>query len=242
MKYKSSTKIVLLAFCAFFMVVFNSCDKEDVALPQSDANAQRVNDYNRVFPPNAVVLGKTREEWMADYYRWVFQFDCANLPYLDSTGALQNLNQPNGVFFLNGKRTTVPLHITVPAGQRIFLGQPNIYAPYPNTLFGTPGPNQTLDEFLKIQMDGFLSNYTDNYAILDGDTLNLDGYRTWTGSFQVNLNPDLVNCVFPQTPQYLFAGGDFVMLKPLSPGQHTIKRGGIYYGYYLEWNYIINQL
>lgn len=229
--------------CATSLIALSSCEKMDDAAQQTDANAKSINDYSRVFPPKALVLGKTREQWMVEYYRWITQFDCQHFPAADSTGALQNQNQPDGVFFLSGKRTAVPLQVTVPSGKRIFFGQPILFAPYPNTSFGTPDSGQTLDEFLYIQMDNFLSNYNNNYILLDSDSINLNGYKTWTGSFQLFPNPDLSNCWYPSNPQgqTIFVGGNFAMLKPLSPGQHTIRRGGYYYGYYLEWNYVINQ-
>lgn len=245
MNQRPHASIALMTLCSIFLIALSSCEKMDDAAQQTDANAKSINDYSRVFPPKAVVLGKTREEWMVEWYRWYTRFDCAHAPGFDTTGVLQNQNQPNGVFFLAGKKGTwMPLQVTVPSGKRIFLSMPNIMALYPSAYIGTPAPDQTLEEYLKIRMDNILSNTSGNYMLLDSDSLNLDGYQTWTGLFTFYPNPDLRTCwlnsLNPQG-QECIAGGNFVMLKPLSPGWHTIKKGGFWGANYSEWNYLINQ-
>src|SRR5947208_4973303 len=76
-----------------------------------------------VFPPDAVVFGRTYEEWSAKWWQWNFSILVSSNPTFDTTGEHCDVQQSRPVFFLAGIATGEPVtrQCTVPSEKPLFF-------------------------------------------------------------------------------------------------------------------------
>jgi hypothetical protein len=55
-----------------------------------------------IFDPHATVEGHTIADWTAEWWNWAFEAPASKNPFTDPTGAFQNINNDEPVFFLAG--------------------------------------------------------------------------------------------------------------------------------------------
>ncbi len=85
-----------------------------------------------------------------------------------------------------------------------------------------------MEDWLTSIVVGDLSNVdvSSLSVTIDGDEVsNLGSYMFVSDLFTATGNPDLINCADPCVtgdPQPTVMGGYYIMLKPLSKGQHTV--------------------
>jgi hypothetical protein len=198
------TLIAILAISAW------GCKKDDNTTP------------SKVYASDATVSGKTYSQWAAEWWKWNLQFDCAHFPIRDVDGSLENQNQSGSVFLLAGKRGNT-LSVTVPSGKTIFLPLITFESDYPcaSDTSAHPAPGETVEHYLTTSTQG---------GVIDGDSIaNMSSFKIMSPLFTMSANADLANCFddcINGTEQSFVAGGYFFMLKPLSPGTHTIHRVG----------------
>jgi hypothetical protein len=208
---------------------FSACQKENPVVSNESAEAvDRANPNSRIFPPNARPYGKSIGEWTSLWWEWFFGADaCEEFVYPDETGALVGNNQSGPVYFLVG--SPVPgteRSVTIPQGKAILV-------PLINTLWvlcpGEDTGGLSVEEYLSNGAAEFIDT-GDNFSVtLDGQTISdLDNYRFTYGLFDFQANQTLAECLGLCWDESLpgWVDGYWVMLKPLSPGEHTLQFHG----------------
>jgi hypothetical protein len=188
----------------------------------------------RVIPPNASAFGKSYGQWSAEWWRYVYSIPVPNNPLFDETGAKCGVGQSGSVFFLVGVINTTgsaERNCSVPVGKALFF-------PVLNTEFDNVFPPGALtvaelrDEATQ-QMNGAanLSAVLDGRAIGGLESATASPFRTPSPVFSVtfpeNNIPQSFGFDVPAGTYSPFVGdGFYLMLKPLTPGQHTLHFHG----------------
>jgi hypothetical protein len=159
-------------------------------------------------------------------------------PIDDTTGDWQALGQSGHVWFLAGMNpggAPVDRHVTVPVGKMIFL-------PLANMLAWFPFSDEGIAE-LRLQAGEQMANIADTGAIaceIDGVALkNLTTYRArdpYANGFYIDVGGDNYGPAVTD--------GFWLMLKPLTPGEHTIHWTTTSVGFWsIYWhNRVVNGL
>lgn len=205
----------------------------------SDAHAQGGNRNPGILPPNAHYRGFTYGEWGAMW--WQAAFD---IPVLDgdhpliSGGAFQG---PKGVVFLAGVFAEEPavIEITIPAGTPLFFPVINAEC----SVF-EPDPFHGDDEDeLRDCANHHIDNTSDRFAVIDGRPVKkLDAYRTDSPLFVWGPLPEDNIFGAPEgTTSPAVDAGVYLLLAPLSVGEHVIEFGGTFdeFGASINTKYII---
>jgi hypothetical protein len=181
----------------------------------------------RVLPLNSAPHGKTYGEWVSAYWQWVFSIPAATNPLTDTTGEFADVGQSGSVWFLAGTfGDSQTRQFVVPHGKTLFL-------PVFQTVFGSgvfdceptvPGvvcdvPTLETTAAANLGLPGQVLEVT-----IDGVSVaNVSRFRaTSSAPFSVTYPENSVVGVpagvyFPQV-----ADGYWLMLPPLSTGQHEI--------------------
>lgn len=185
-----------------------------------------------VVPASETYLGKTYGDWGAAWWKWAWSLPFSQNPVMDTNGAAGHLNQSGDVWFLAGTSgATVTRELVIPYGKSLFFPTINIANDYPcpDPKF-EPAPGQSLEEFLLQGAKDFMAGTTNLFAEVDGVALtNLFAYRGTSGLFNFTADISLRDAWDPcvtGTEQQGVSDGYWVMLKPLSPGTHTLRLGG----------------
>lgn len=197
----------------------------DGAFAQALGNSQ-------VVQPNTEEFGTSYSEWSARWWQWLVSIPAAQNPNLASGAVDCMLGQSGSVWFLAGSfGGAYTRSCTIPAGKDLLV------TPL-TTLFGELGPGavsdcpggpNTCDANMLRQS---AADSQDNPKLLEvrvdnAQVKSLDQYRVASPVF---------NAFFPEgaiadipTGQHgpLISDGYFVLLKPLSPGVHTIHLKGL---------------
>lgn len=180
------------------------------------ASAQGVNE--NIFPIDSKPYGLTYGEWTVRWWQWALSIPQDNNPITDKTGKNCALNQEGPVWFLTGTTGgSVVRDCTIPAGKAILLTPLNIECSYAE--FPALKTEKELRDCAK--WPGASVEVT-----IDGSKIqDIQKYQTQSPIF---------NVVFPQKnlfgapggPTQAVSGGWWLLLKPLSPGKHTIHASG----------------
>ena len=196
-----------------------------------------------VYPPHFNVAGKSMEQWAADWWALVFETPVhtgsdVTHPNLDETGANAAQGDVGDVFFLfqtfsPGQITRT--NVTIPAGKPILV--PILPMEFSN--YDTPDPNGNLPaDYSAAELAGFADASADSVRTRGEIHASVDGAAVQGLAAHKEASP--VTYTLPATDNILqffglpFSGpvdpaavdGYFVMLQPLSEGQHTIVFGG----------------
>ncbi len=203
----------------------------------------------QVFPPASKPYGKTYAEWGAEWWKWSMAIPYATNPIFDSDGSFCDVDQSGPAWFLAGSAgTTVTRSCTVPRGKAIFFPIIDILVDYPcPPEFGfEPPPGQSLEDFLT-EVAVSLIDLVDVLAVeVDGVPLDdLFDYRGTSRLFTFTGDPSLTATFDPcitGSPQVGVSDGYFIMLAPLSAGDHTIHFQGAVtsFGFSLDVTYNLN--
>lgn len=206
-----------------------------MALLETTATFASSNPNPGVFPPDSQPYGLTYGQWSNAWWQWLLSVPASVSPLLDTTGVDCSQGQSGPVWFLAGTPGGPPVtrNCTIPAGKALFfplvnvlntnLGCPTAMPPIPPTTF-------TVQE-LHEQADHYINTVYSKNATVDGVKLqDLKSYRAETDetTFSVTLPSDnLFGCPgLAGTQSGLVSDGYYLMLKPLSPGEHVISFGG----------------
>jgi len=196
--------------------------------PTSQVASGAGNPNPGVIPPHAQAYGLSYAEWGAQWWRWAYSFPLAQFPPLQSGELDCAAGQSGPVWFLAGTAGQGPVtrSCTIPTGKAIFfpiITYLNDY-PCPDPNFQPP-PGQTLEQFLTEGAQAIIDLVTQLEVVVDGRSLNdLFSYRATSQLFTFTADPSLVafdSCV-TGTSQYAVTDGYWILLRPLSPGRHTI--------------------
>ena len=195
------------------------------------ALAQNVNQG--VAPPNSKPYGKTYGEWAAAWGQWNEAIPLGVNPANDPSGLQGAINQSGPVWFLAGTfGGSATRQATIPAGTAIFF-------PLIDYLDDYPCPNTSYPSLSKESLEAFLIDdaaKTINQATGLEATLApdhqppqpLSSFRFHSKLFSFTAAADLLTvdpCV-TGSPQLAVVDGYWLLLKPLSPGTHTLTFGG----------------
>jgi hypothetical protein len=193
---------------------------------------------SQVVQPNSNEFGNTYGEWSARWWQWLVAVPAATNPNLTSGNVDCTLGQSGSVWFLGGSFGDKPSYTrscTIPSGKDLLV------TPL-TTLFGELGPVGTPEgpsdcpggpntcdpnKIRKLAADG-----QDNPELLEvrvdnAQVKNLDQYRVTSPVFNAFLPDGAIGDIPTGLHGPLVSDGYFVLLKPLSPGMHTIHLKGI---------------
>jgi hypothetical protein len=179
-----------------------------------------VSTPNRgVYPPSSTPYGKTYGEWGDDWWKLILSIPRRDHPVLDETGEKAGVGQSGPVWFLYGTfGTSVERTCTVPSDKAIFF-------PLYCASFWIPTDGDT-PEIIRAGAIRCIDATTELEASVDGVALNgLGNYRFHSPDFYYFTGPsDDPDPVFVGGMGTHLAYGDgyWVMLEPLSPGEHTV--------------------
>lgn len=186
----------------------------------------------KVIPPNETYGGFTYAEWSAKWWQWAVSLPIDQNPFFDEGGCANGANGQSGdVWFLTGVINVSGVaerSCTVPQGKALFFPLVNVEC---STLeVGTDwyGANEAE---LRACAKGFADGYTEVYCELDGKPVrNLEKFRVQSPMFPLTAPENNVLWVASDTGYpvtgFSVSDGYWLMLAPLSAGQHTIRFGG----------------
>lgn len=183
-----------------------------------------------ILPAGSAPNGRTFGDWAAAWWAWALRFPVEQNPMIDSTGAYGSAGQKGPVWFLAGTFDgSVERSLTVPPGKRLFFPLFNVFNDYscpdPDN---QPAPGQTLEEFLTEGAEAISDLAIELFAEVDGVPIqNLWDYRTCSDLGMFTKHPSL-SALDPcptSGPQPAVVAGYWLMLAPLTRGQHTLRFG-----------------
>jgi len=195
------------------------------------APASARNKNPGVLPPHSKAFGKTYGEWSAAWWQWALSTPASQHPLTDSADC--SAGQSGKVFFLGGTFTAVPVSgpnevigravrdCTIPTGKAIFF-------PILNGECSTLEGNGTTEAELA-ECAAFLADHVEDMTVtIDGKPLqNLNRYRAQSPLFEFGPlpNPNIFGLATGATSPAV-ADGFYILLAPLSAGDHTIHFSG----------------
>ncbi|MFZ2899156.1 MAG: hypothetical protein WA004_11065 [Saprospiraceae bacterium] len=238
-KILSKPSLFIAALAA--AVLLAACQKTDDEPGNETANVtevtSRANADSKVFPPAAHPYGKSYPEWTQVWLEQFNTYDCATVPWANPESVLFYTSGP--VYMLAGiAEVGGSANITVPHGKALMFPLVNIWLNYPCPWTWEPPAGVPIGEWLTDEVETALTfiDVSSLSVTIDGNNVsNMGSYKFVSDPFDCTVNPDLANCVDPCAtgePQPTVMGGYYVMLKPLSKGQHTVH----YHMYIPEWN------
>lgn len=181
-----------------------------------------------VIPPNAKPHGKSYSDWSIGFWQWLWAAPTPENPGLDETGDFVANNQQEHVWYLAAsywgdfERTA-----TIPPGTMLFI---NVMSWFGSPAIGDPED----EEELRALLAWYMENSSNVLLEVDGVAVeDIWDYRTITDELfgfwvpEENIPNDVFEIPLPEGYYYPAAGdGIFVMLAPLSAGEHTIHIHG----------------
>lgn len=164
-----------------------------------------------------IVFDHSQVEWSQSYQQWIAGFAHDSSPISDATGALCAAKQAGDVWFLAASNGTAPVvrSCSIPAGKWLFV-------PIASTVERSGNREPVCDSMARIASGTITGHVSRLSLVVDGQPVSdLDGHRLPTGTC-FSLEPNLATRHPLATT---VADGYYVMLKPLSPGAHTIAFG-----------------
>jgi hypothetical protein len=201
------------------------------------------NPNPRVIPPGANPFGQSYSEWSAEWWQWQLGLPATDHPVSSLDGANCGAGQSGKVWFLTGAFTTeVPANefativresCAVPTGKAILFPIANIDC---STIEPAPFRGETPAELLacaKSFIEGPNAVVQDLSVTIDGEPLeNLGAYRSQSPVFNftfadpednlLGVDCSVEDCENAQA----VSDGYWIMLPPLSAGEHEIRFTG----------------
>ena len=168
--------------------------------------------------PGSTVGGRTVGEWSAEWWKWLFSFPVGAGPATDTNGELGNLGNVGGpVFFVNASGgDPLTLSADVPEGQYLLFPVLSVFV-YLSEAGNDEAAARALAESL-------FSNFTNLHVTIDGvPVANPYLYDESSPVFDVIIPPDGIDVAGTYSS---LSRGYWLMLAPLSRGQHTLSFGG----------------
>lgn len=182
-----------------------------------------------VLPPTAKYRGNSYGEWAALWWQAMFATPVGDFDHPFFSG--RPLPGPKGVVFLAGQFADpddpAVVEITIPAGSPLFF--PIINAEC--SLF-EPDPFHGDDEDeMRACANDHLDNTSGRFAVIDGIPVNVDAFRFESPLFAWGPLPE-DNIVFDPGAEGVVSpavdAGYYLLLAPLSVGEHVIEFGGTF--------------
>lgn len=214
--------------------------------------AEDIKGKNNVplIPPSAYAFGKSYHEWSAEWWKWQLRLPASDHPAFDTTGEKCGLGQSGKVWFLTGAFTTeveenpfntIDRECEIPTGVAVFFPIINVEcstdADDPFKLILDDNGNEVLDEdgdsCAAKFINGKVAVVKDLSVVIDGVTVkNLEKYRFESPVYDVvfedpddnilGIDCEVVDCNNIKSK----SDGYWIMIPPLSIGEHTIQFTG----------------
>jgi len=178
-----------------------------------------------VLPVNSHPYGMTYGEWSAEWWQWALSIPADRNPVTDTSGEFCAEGQSGKVWFLAGTfGTTETRSCTIPAGKALFF--PIINCESSEIEYGF-----TTEAEMRADATATINAVTDLKVEVDGKELkDLWSYRVQSGLFTIWLPQDNVLDLEIPTGEGVssdtVSDGYWIMLAPLSAGEHTIHIHG----------------
>jgi len=173
----------------------------------------------QVLPRKSAPYGKSYGEWSAQWWKWGMSLPVQGHPFIDSPGFDVTEGQSGDVWFLGAPFGTVARTCTIPSGKALFLGVVNAEASNLEGLGDTEAEQRATAEFLA-------DHILNPSCTIDGVVVaNISSYRVSSPQFTFTAPSPWIFGDTGGTGTSV-SDGYFVMLAPLSVGQHTIHLGG----------------
>jgi hypothetical protein len=185
------------------------------------------NGQPGVFAPGSSPYGSSYREWSAHWWQWAYSIPPADNPLFDETGAKCGQSQSGKVFYLVGVLNTsgtATRSCNVPKGKAVLF--PILNAEFDNYLCVPGGPTTYTVKELRAQMKAIFDQATGVAATVDGASIDVSKFRFSSPRFDVTLPAENISCNPAGTYGPLVGDGWYVMLKPLSAGDHTVTFTG----------------
>lgn len=198
-------KTAIITIVSIFLLIF---------MPMSLRGTTESSDPNSYFyPADSEPFGKSYPEWAADWWKFVLEYPVKDARLTDSDGSLCAVNQTGNVWILPGAESgEIIRNCVVPQGVALLVSPTDSFCNKQQQ--PSVGDNeQEIRKCVKADIDE--DEYSHTY--LDGVQLsNLhDVNRLQSVVFDLYYPPN-------EGPYKTVADGVFLMLKPLSPGNHTL--------------------
>lgn len=230
----SIQRMIVLLGCVTLVLAGCSSDQTGLPTTASDPNelaigsmlAKPGNASAGVIPPQAHPHGRSYAEWSAAWWQWLWSAPADVNPGLDPDGSFVSYGQSGAVWFLApnyGFGQSDVRYATIPTGKMLFIDLAGFFSS-----FEIEDPSVTTVEELRAICAAAVDQIAEVACSVDGQELqNLEDYRVQSPAFEYVL-PD--NNIFqawgipvPAGTYYPgVADGHYVVLAPLSAGEHTI--------------------
>jgi hypothetical protein len=183
-----------------------------------------------VIPPQQKSYGQLGVLW----WKWALSIPFQQNPIFDKTGANCAVGQNGARWFLAGTPGGKPLvrSCTIPAGKKLFFPIISVEEDYPcpKSFDFEPAPGQSLKDFLTEAAVTAINQVSDLQASLDGENIPIrPSYRGTSNMYSFAGDPSLTATFDPcitGSQQKAVSDGYWLLLAPLSAGQHVLKFGG----------------
>jgi hypothetical protein len=177
-----------------------------------------------ILSPNSKPYGKSYGQWSGYWWRWFMQHPIAGHPSIDDPAFNVTSGQSGQVWFLAGCFGTVTRNVTIPAGKALFVGLLN-------------AEFSSNEGFLTEQDQRDEANFFADHIVVSGMTCSIDGdevdditkFRCESPQFTFTAPDPWIFSPANPGPGTFCADGYFVMLRPLSVGQHVLHYTGSFH-------------
>jgi len=196
-----------------------------VTLAMALVFAANLASAQSVYPPASQLAAK--------WWQWILETPAAENPLTDATGEFGAVNQPNGnVWFLAGNTSggsTVRI-VTIPEGKALFFPIANVFDVEDGTatagggkVFSVKNPLQTAQNLCS----AIIATAFGLSCSVDGTSVPITSANLEQSSpFAVQLPADNFLGVPGGVYYPMVDSGYYLLVRPLSPGQHTIHFAG----------------
>jgi hypothetical protein len=201
-----------------FLPLYSSSEAQSV-----NSGTTNVNRLVEVFQPDSQPFGLSYADWTAKWWQWAYSIPKDVNPSYDDTGRYCAEGQSGPVWFLTGTYShPVDRYCTIPAGKAILftiLNSECSFAEFPDLR-----TERELRQCAKQMQDSVVHLE----ASIDGIPLTgLEKYRIQSPLFNFTIPENNILGLPPQTTGAV-SDGNWVFLKPLPVGNHTIYfKGGL---------------
>lgn len=196
-----------------------------IGLSLGTATSARAQNAVGVIPVSARAHAASYGEWGARWWKWALEAPASENPLLDETGEHCDVNQTGNVWFLAGTlgSGSITRTCTVPTGVSLFF-------PVLNSAFIATEPFET-EEYVHQQVTNNVDQFDTSLLAVEIDGVSVDDlgdYRAHSPTFDLVLPEGNIFGLPPMTLTPAAADGYWLMLRPLAPGEHTIRIQGTY--------------
>jgi hypothetical protein len=179
-----------------------------------------------ILPPGESWGGATRGEWTARAYQWGLSLPADVSPMFDPTGERCGYGQSGPVFFWVGGDQASEVACVVAEGTAIYV---NVVGTECSTIEPPPYFGRTEDELRACASALVDEHVTEAQARVNGEDVDLDGYRTTSPMFTITYPENNIFGVEPGVAQAVSDSYSFIIAPP-PPGEYEIVTSAIYFG------------